>query len=362
MPQGERKGEWRWLGHRSCTVFRMPPRRRRATSRSSRCWRSAERPGAASSQRPARSASLPRSPASSPRRPAARGRRGSSSSARGLAGLTVRLPAPPGGLRDPGLRGRGPRRRPLLDAARRLRRRADRRARRRADRPGPHRRSATSPRSSGSSSTTCSPPSRTGPSRSTTSTARRTPTPRRRTTSSRSGRSSTRTSPPRATRRLCDTSTQRGRELDAMSIVDWIERVGAGRHGLAARPAARRGLQHRVRRRVHRAELAQPALPARLLGPGPAAHLRAVEREVPRRAAATTRSRPHWRRPSPARSRPGRSSSRSSATPAGRYTLTFRQGSGTTDGDRRPRRARAAVLASCAARWTTRRPASSRAS
>ena len=67
-----------------------------------------------------------------------------------------------------------------------------------------------------------------------------------------------------------------------MSIVDWIEESVPGGHRLAARPAARRRLQHRVRRRVERAELAQPDLPARLHRPGPVAHLRQVEREVPR--------------------------------------------------------------------------------
>src|SRR5262245_29526843 len=50
----------------------------------------------------------------------------------------MRLPARPGGPAIDRLRGIGPPRRALLDAAGGLRRRADRRARRRTDRPGPH--------------------------------------------------------------------------------------------------------------------------------------------------------------------------------------------------------------------------------
>ena len=75
-------------------------------------------------------------------------------------------------------------------------------------------------------------------------------------------------------------------------------------------------------------------------------------------AAATTRSRrgspPRWR----ARSRPGRSSSRSRQTSGGGYTLTFDWLAAGRRGGRRPRRARAAVLDPAAPRSTTRRQAS----
>ena len=59
-----------------------------------------------------------------------------------------------------------------------------------------------------------------------------------------------RTSPRRAIPTLFDSFTQRGFELDHMSIVDWIEESVPGGVGLEARPAARHRLQHRVRRRV----------------------------------------------------------------------------------------------------------------
>ena len=51
---------------------------------------------------------------------------------------------------------------------------------------------------------------------------------------------------------------------------------------VASRAAARCRLQHRVRRRVERAERAEPALSARVHRPGAAPPLRPVEREVPR--------------------------------------------------------------------------------
>ena len=122
-------------------------------------------------------------------------------------------------------------------------------------------------------------------------------------------------------------STERGRQLDNMSIVDWIEETFEG--GIDSRiPGARRRLHHRVRRRVRGAERAQPALPARLLGPGPVPRLRAVEREVPRRR----RQRPDHgparraaRGPDHDRLRARRRAPR----PAGTFTLTFAQQSGT---------------------------------
>ena len=81
---------------------------------------------------------------------------------------------------------------------------------------------------------------------------------------------------------LYNLSTERGRELDNMSIADWIAAYVPGGQRLEARPAPRRGLQHRVRGRGQRAELAEHALPARVPRDGQPAHLRRVEREVPR--------------------------------------------------------------------------------
>jgi hypothetical protein len=54
------------------------------------------------------------------------------------------------------------------------------------------------------------------------------------------------------------------------------------RAGVPARTAPRRRLHDRVRRRLGRAELAQPPLPARLRRTGPVPRLRQVGREVPR--------------------------------------------------------------------------------
>ena len=99
----------------------------------------------------------------------------------GLAGLTCAYRLKQAGDRHR-LRGLQPARRALLDAARGIRRGADRRARRRADRPGPHRDPPAGAGAGARSSTTCSRPSSTAPSRSTTSTARRTRSPRRPTT------------------------------------------------------------------------------------------------------------------------------------------------------------------------------------
>ena len=189
--------------------------------------------------------------------------------------------------RDP--RGLRPDRRPLLDAARRLRRRPDRRARRRADRPEPHRRSASSPRGSGSSSTTCSRPSRTAPSCSATSTAPPTTTPRCRRHQGRVAED--------PLRRLGGELSDHVRDLDgagpaARQHVDrrLDQRDLRRRDRVTRRPAPRRRLQHRVRRRVHRAELAQPALPARLLAARASSASSARRTRSTTSPAATTRS------------------------------------------------------------------------
>ena len=116
---------------------------------------------------------------------------------------------------------------------RRVRRRPDRRARRRADRPGPPARCASSSRSSGSTSTTCSPASPTAPRPSTLRRAAATRSTRRRTTSRGSGSRSTPTSSAASYPTLYNSSTQRGRELDAMSIADWINAYVPG--GMASK-------------------------------------------------------------------------------------------------------------------------------
>ena len=78
------------------------------------------------------------------------------------------------------------------------------------------------------------------------------------------------------------TSTQRGRALDAMSVIAVDRGERARRDGVASRPAPRRDIQHRVRRGVLGPERLESALPAGLLGAGPAAAAGPVEREVPR--------------------------------------------------------------------------------
>ncbi len=125
-----------------------------------------------------------------------------------------------------------------------------------------------------------------------------------------------------------ESSTERGRELDDMSIVDWIEETFEGGIELADRAAARRRLHDRVRRRLVRAELAQPGLPARLPRPGPVPRLRRLRREVPRRR----RQRPDHRRARggdrPGRSRTGSELVAVRRNATGTFTLTFRQASG----------------------------------
>ena len=240
-----------------------------------------------------------------------------------------------------------------------VRRGSDRRARRRADRHRPPRDQAPRPGAGARPRQPRRRRSRTAPRTSTGSTTARTRTRRRRTTSRRSGSRSTPTSAPPAIRRPTTRSTQRGRELDNMSVAAWIDRYVPGRARLAPRPAARRRLQHRVRRRVHAAELAEHALPARLRRPGPAADLRQVERE----AARARRQRPDRRRASPtgwaAWSRSARELVAIKLRNAdGTYALSLRQGSRTRSRDGRPRRARAAVLDPAQLRRLLARPGS----
>ena len=118
------------------------------------------------------------------------------------------------------------------------------------------------------------------------------------------------TSPPRAIRRRSRSRPSVGRELDNMSIVDWIEETVRGRHEIADRAAARRRLQHRVRRRVVRAERAQPALPARLPRARASSASSAPRTRSTTSSAATTRSPIDLLPASPARSRRAPSSSR----------------------------------------------------
>ena len=131
-----------------------------------------------------------------------------------------------------------------------------------------------------------------------------------------------------------------------------------GRDRVADREAARRRLQHRVRRRMHGAERAQPALPARLLRPGPVPSLRAVEREVPRRR----RQRPDHRPTRGAARRPDhdRIGARRRAPERLRHVHAHvRAADGHEDRHRRQGRPRAAVLDPALVRRPLARPASS---
>ena len=202
--------------------------------------------------------------------------------------------------------------RPLLDAPGRLGRRPGRRARRRADRPGPHR----------------DPPARPG--------AR---PPARRPARGRGQRDAAdllvrrgalhvRGRDARPEGRLAEAPQGRRRgelpdDLPALDAArprarrDVDRRLDRGdlrgRHLVAGRPTAGHRLQHRVRRRVRRAELPEPPVPPRLPGPGEPADLRQVEREVPR----ARRQRPDPDRAS-ARCSPGRSRRRPSSSGSGR--------------------------------------------
>ena len=68
-----------------------------------------------------------------------------------------------------------------------------------------------------------------------------------------------------------------------MSIRDWINAYVPGRHSSKLGQLLDVAYNIEYGAECERAELAEHALPARLRGPGPAAHLRQVEREVPRR-------------------------------------------------------------------------------
>ena len=260
----------------------------------------------------------------------------------GLAGPDRRVPPAAGRLPRRGPRGLRPPRRPLLDAPRRLRRRPDRRARRRADRPGAHRRSASSRRSSGCSSTTCSRRSRTAPSRSTTSTAR--PTASRRCTRRPEGRLAE--DPPRRLGRELphhvQLSTQRGRRARQHVDRRLDQRDVPG--GIDSRLGQLLDVAYNIEYGAEcRAERAEPALPARLLRPGPTPHLRSVEREVPRRRRQRPDPRPARRAAARARSPRAPSSSRSAAT-RGHVHAHVRAEPGTKTVDGRQGRPRAPVL------------------
>ena len=144
---------------------------------------------------------------------------------------------------------------------------------------------------------------------------------------------------------LFDSFTQRGYELDHLSIVDWIDESIPGGTGSRLGPAARCRLQHRVRRRdvASRARSTSSTCSAtrgRASSASSASRTRSTTC-----AAATTRSRPGSRPRSRARSRPGRSSSPSSRTSGGGYDARRSTSApGRTRGGGRRARPRAAVL------------------
>ena len=196
-------------------------------------------------------------------------------------GPHLRLPAEAGRIPGRSLRVLGSARRALLDAPRGLRRRADRRARRRADRPESH----PDPPARAAAGAQPRQPALGGGQRDRAVLLLRRPALLVRAGDRR----------PEADLAADPLGRLRGRLPDALHAVDparartrrdvdrgldpglrarWLE--------LEAGSAARRRLQHRVRRRDERAELPQHALPAGVLGPGAAADLRPVEREVPR--------------------------------------------------------------------------------
>ena len=92
------------------------------------------------------------------------------------------------------------------------------------------------------------------------------------------------TCPRRAIRRPTIIHDRRRIALDHMSVYEWIESPRARRPPLAVRAAARRRLQHRVRRRDDRPVRAEPRLPARLQGRRrQLLDLRRVRRALPHR-------------------------------------------------------------------------------
>ena len=240
----------------------------------------------------------------------------------------------------------------------RVRRRPDRRARRRADRPEPHPDPPARPATSDSTSTTCSPPRSTAPSPSTTSTAR--PYSFAQATDDLKGIWQQIHSDVSAASypTLYNLSTQRGRELDAMSITDWINAYVPGGMSSKLGPAARRRLQHRVRGRVQRAELAQHALPARLRRARGTCGSSASRTRSTTCAGATTRFPTRLAAALAGQITTNRALTAISRNADGSYSLTFVGRS--RDGHRRPRRDGDPVL-DPARPSTTRRPASRRA-
>ena len=127
-----------------------------------------------------------------------------------------------------------------------------------------------------------------------------------------------------------------------MSIADWID--GTCRAG-SARGSASCSTSPTTSSTAPspRAELAQPALPPRLPGPGSFRDLRPVEREVPR----ARRQRPDLdaaRARCAGRSRLGSALVGDPPAQRGAYALTFRHGRAARTVTRRPCGARAAVL------------------
>ncbi len=220
----------------------------------------------------------------------------------------VRVSPEAGGLPRTGARGVDTARRALLEQPRVLRRRSGLRARRRADRPGPQ--PASEPRTGARARPRQPAPGR-GERHRDPRLLRRAPVHvRRDDRRPEAGLAETPLGP--LGRQLPDVVRQPyAARLRARPPLDpRLDRgVRAGWNRVAAGPAPRRRVQHRVRRGVERAELAQPRLPARLRRPGPVPRVRQVGREVPR----ARRERPDSRHASPPpsrdRSRPAPSSS-----------------------------------------------------
>ena len=209
--------------------------------------------------------------------------------------------------RDP--RGVRPDRRALLDSPRRVRRGPDRRARRRADRPGPHRDPATRIRSRPEAG---QPPQGRAERNGGARLLRQVAVHLRGDDRRHQGRVAE--DPQRRLRReLPDHVRDLDRERPrARQHVDRRLDRGdlRGRDEIADRAAARRRVQHRVRRRIVRAERAQPALPARLLGVRASSASSAPRTRSTTSSAATTRSPIDSPPASQARSRRAPSSSR----------------------------------------------------
>ena len=239
-----------------------------------------------------------------------------------------------------------------------FRRRPDRRARRRADRPGPPQIRQLAQAARAASSTTCSRARRTAPSRSTTSTARHTRTTRPRTTSRRSGRRSTRTSRRRATRRSATSRPERGRQLDAMSIVDWINESVPG--GIGSKLGQLLDVAYNIEYGAESSD--QSSLNLLYLlgyqGPGNLRDLRQVEREVPR--AGGNDQIPQRLADAIGRADLARAPSSSRSPERRRLRPVALEGRLDVQGDGRPGRPRAAVLDPALVGRLSRRPASSR--